>query len=111
MSGPLPWSLRTTEIPETGLHKTVSATEAERSAVARALGLVSCEAIEADYRVRALGAGRYRLAGTLRARVTQACVATLEPLPQSIEEEFEVEFWPAGSLPETVDTEVEALSV
>ena len=81
MSGPLPWLLRTTEIPETGLHKTVSATEAERSAVARALGLVSCEAIEADYRVRALGAGRYRLAGTLRARVTQACVATLEPIP------------------------------
>ena len=54
---------------------------------------------------------RCRLIGHLRARLTQACVATLEPLPQSIEEEFEVEFWPAGSLPETVDTEVEALSV
>jgi uncharacterized metal-binding protein YceD (DUF177 family) len=111
MSGPLPWSLRTTEIPETGLHKTVSATEAERSAVARALGLVSREAIEADYRVRALGAGRYRLAGTLRARVTQVCVATLEPIPQEIAEEFEVQFWPPDALTETGEEEVEVSSV
>jgi uncharacterized metal-binding protein YceD (DUF177 family) len=111
MSQPLLWSLRATEIPETGLHKTVSATEAERSAVARALGLVSCEAIDADYTVRALGAGRYRLAGTLRARGTQACVATLEPIPQEMAEEFEVQFCPQGALTETGEEEVEVSSV
>jgi uncharacterized metal-binding protein YceD (DUF177 family) len=111
MSGPLPWSQRTTEIPGAALHKQVAATAAERAALAEQLGLVSCEAVEADYIIRALGAGRYRLTGNLHARLTQACVATLEPLPQTIEEEFEVAFWPAGSLPETGDAEVEASSV
>jgi len=111
MSGPLAWSHRTSAIPETGLHVSVAATEAERSAIVKELGLLSCEAVEVDYTIRTLGMSRCRLIGHLRARLTQVCVATLEPLPQSIEEEFEVEFWPAGSLPETVDTEVEALSV
>jgi uncharacterized metal-binding protein YceD (DUF177 family) len=111
MSSTLPWSQRATSIAEAGLHKEVVATAAERVAIAQELGLVSCEAIEASYTIRALGGGRYRLAGSLHARLTQACVATLEPLPQTIEEAFEAEFWPAGSLPETVDAEVEALSV
>jgi uncharacterized metal-binding protein YceD (DUF177 family) len=110
MSGPLPWSYRTTEIPETGVHQSVAASEAERSAIAQELGLVSCDAVDVDYTVRALGGGRYRLAGNLHARLTQACVATLEPLLQEIKEEFEVQFWPAGSLPETGEAEVEASS-
>ena len=61
--------------------------------------------------IRALGAGRYRLAGTLRARLTQACVATLEPLPQTIEEEFEVQFWPRERCRRRATTEVEVSSV
>ena len=111
MSSTLPWSQCATSIAEAGLHKEVVATAAERVAIAQELGLVSCEAIEASYTIRALGGGRYRLAGSLHARLTQACVATLEPLPQTIEEEFEVQFWPAGSLPATGDAEVEATSV
>jgi len=111
MSGPLAWSHRTTEIPEGGLHERVAATGVERAAIAEELGLVSCEAVEANYAVRALGAGRYRLVGALAARLTQACIATLEPIAQTIGETFEVQFWPAGSLPDTGDTEVEALSV
>lgn len=111
MSGPLSWSHRTTAIPETGMHQSVAATEAERAAIAKELGLISCESVAADYTIRPLGAARYRLAGNLQVRLTQACVATLEPLPQAIEEAFEVDFWPAGSLPETGDTEVEASSV
>jgi uncharacterized metal-binding protein YceD (DUF177 family) len=111
MSGPLAWSQRASEIPEAGLHREVAANESERAEIAQELGLVSCEAVEADLTIRALGGGRYKLAGNLNARLTQACVATLEPLPQTIKEEFEVQFWPAGNLPETGDTEVEASSV
>ena len=111
MSGPLSWSHRTTAIPETGLHQSAVATETERSAIAKELGLMSCEAIVADYSLRPAGLGRYRFTGTLHAQVTQACVATLEPVPQTIEEAFEVEFWPAGSLPDMGDVEIEVLSV
>lgn len=111
MSAGLPWLQRTTEIPEGGLHARVTASDTERSAVAKQLGLISCEAVDADCTIRALGAGRYRLVGTLRARLTQACVATLEPVRQEIEEEFDVQFWPAASLPETGETEVEVSSI
>ncbi len=111
MSAPLPWSHRATAIPDTGLQQRVAATETERSSIAEELGLISCVAVEADYTLRALGMGRYRLAGHLNARLTQACVATLEPILETIEEDFEAEFWPAGTLPEIGDTEVEALSL
>lgn len=108
---PLTWSHRTTAIPEAGLHRIVSATDTEKTAIAKALGLVSCEIVAVDYDVRALGKGRYRLTGALDAQLTQACVATLEPVPQTIREPFEVEFSPADSLPDIGDAEVEVLSV
>jgi hypothetical protein len=99
MTGPLAWSHRTAEVPEAGLHVVREATPAEREAAAEALGIVSCEALSADYLVRALGGGRYRLAGKLTANVTQACVVTLEPVAETIGEEVDVAFWPAESLP------------
>jgi len=108
---PLYWSHKTASIPEGGLHRTVSATEPERMAIAKELGLVSCGTVAVVYDIRALGMGRYRLAGALDAHLTQACVATLEPVPQTIKEPFEVEFGPPDSLPDVGDVEVEVLSV
>jgi hypothetical protein len=49
------------------------------------------------------------MAGTVAARLTQECVVTLAPIPQTIAETFNVEFWP--SLPDASDAEVEVLSV
>ena len=108
---PLTWSHRTAAIPESGLQRMVSATEAERMAIAKELGLVACQSVAVDYDICALGMGRYRLTGALDAHLTQACVATLEPVPQTIKEPFEVEFWPADSLPDIGDAEVEVLRV
>jgi len=108
---PLNWPHRTATIPEGGLHRMVAATKAERTAIAKELGLVSCETVAVDYDLRALGMGRYRLVGVLKAHLTQACVATLEPLPQVIDEPFEVQFWPPDRLPDVGDAEVEVLSV
>jgi uncharacterized metal-binding protein YceD (DUF177 family) len=108
---PLTWSHRTNAIPESGLQRMVSATQAERTAIAKELGLVGCESVAVDYDIRALGMGRYRLAGALEAHLTQACVATLEPVAQTIKEPFEVEFWPADSLPDVGDAEVEVSGV
>jgi hypothetical protein len=110
MTEPLTWSHRTTAIPDGGLHETREATSAERAAIASALGILSCAAMRADYRLQALGGGRYRMTGRLVARVTQACVVSLEPVPQTIDEEIDVAFWPTGTLPEAGDAEVEVLS-
>jgi hypothetical protein len=111
MTEPLTWSHRTTEIPEPGLHVTQIATPAERAAIAQALDIVSCDVLEADYVVHALGEGRYRLKGSLTARITQECVVTLEPVPEKIVEDVDVAFWPMDSLPHAGEEEMEVSCV
>jgi hypothetical protein len=111
MNAPLDWSYRVREIPEAGLREMRSATAAERESVAAALEVVSCEELTARFDIRATGKGHYRLAGNVAAKLTQTCVVTLEPIAQTAEGTFDVEFWPAGSIPEQGEDEVEALSV
>lgn len=110
MNAPLDWSYRVREIPEAGLRETRSATAAERASVAEALEVVSCEELTARFEIRATGNGHYRLAGNVAAKLTQSCVVTLDPIQQSAEGVFDVEFWPVGSVPEQGEDEVEALS-
>ena len=43
--------------------------------------------------------GRFRLSGRLRAEISQACVVTLEPVDSTIEEGFDVTFWPEEDMP------------
>ncbi len=59
----------------------------------------------------ALGQGRYRLKGTLTARVMRECVVTLEPVPEKVAEAVDVAFWPFSSLPATAEQEMEVSSV
>ncbi|MCZ7594979.1 MAG: DUF177 domain-containing protein [Hyphomicrobium sp.] len=110
MSAPLHWSYRTTEIPEPGFRERRTATSAERATVAAALEVVSCEALTANFTIRATGQGCYRLAGKLEAQLTQSCVVTLDPVAQHVEATFDVEFWPPMSMPRPGEEEVEALS-
>ena len=110
MRQPLPWSHRGSEVAEGGLSETRIATATERSAIAQALDVVSCDEVKAEYVMRPIGEGRYRMTGKISARLTQKCVVTLELISQTIKEDFDVEFRPAGSLPEMGDAEVEVLS-
>ena len=110
MNAPLDWSYRVREIPEAGLRETRSASAAEQASLAAALEIVSCEELAARFEIHATGKGHYRLAGKVAAKLTQTCVVTLEPIPQTAEGTFDVEFWPAGNIPEQGEDEVEALS-
>ena len=89
---PLDWSHATTEIPERGLKHSRSATEPERAELSAALGLLSCEALEATYHITAIAGGVFRLEGGLDAAVTQACVISLEPVSDRVAESFSIEF-------------------
>ncbi|HWK33385.1 MAG TPA: DUF177 domain-containing protein [Hyphomicrobium sp.] len=106
----LDWSYRTTEIPEAGLRENRDATAEERAALAAELEILSCEKLTAVFSIRATGKGHYRLAGELKGRVTQPCVVTLEPVSEAVEGNFDVEYWPPASMPETGEEEMEALS-
>jgi uncharacterized metal-binding protein YceD (DUF177 family) len=105
----LAWSHETTEIPERGLKRARSATEAERVALAKALDLVACEALDANYQIVPTTSGHWEVTGGLDAAVTQACVISLEPVAARVAETFSVEFRRDAGL-ETPDAEREVLS-
>jgi uncharacterized metal-binding protein YceD (DUF177 family) len=73
------------------ITQTIEATEAERAALAARFGLVSLDSLVATLHVRRVrGGAAIRLAGAFTADLAQACVVTLEPVRQHLDEEFEV---------------------
>ena len=83
----------------------ISATPAEREALARRFGLLGLARLEARIRLRRGHAGtQLHLAGHLTADVTQACVVSLEPVQNHVEEDFTVVY---GDLPEDADVSVD----
>ena len=71
----------------------VEASEEERAALARRFGLQRIAALAADAELSRSGA-TVTAAGTVRARVTQSCVATGDPVEASVEEPFRIVFTP-----------------
>lgn len=99
MTAELRWDHPVRDIPESGMALERQATAEERAGLARALDLMACDALSAEYAVKPSADGRYRVSGRLRADVVQACVVTLEPVASSLEEEFDVTFWPEERMP------------
>lgn len=82
----------------------ISATAEEQAALARRFGLIGLHRLEARIGLRrALDGGLLHLVGHLAADVTQACVVTLEPVMNHIEEDFTVVY---GQMPEESDVSV-----
>ncbi len=86
------------EVPEQGLDLTISADSATRQALAVADGLAGIESLEADFHVARRGPAEFNVSGSLRARVTQVCVLSLEPFDTDIVEEIDVDFAPPAAL-------------
>jgi uncharacterized metal-binding protein YceD (DUF177 family) len=72
----------------------VEATPSEREALARRFGIVEIGRLSAEAALTRNG-GAVSAAGTVRAAVTQSCVATGEPVGETVEEEFRIEFRPS----------------
>jgi uncharacterized metal-binding protein YceD (DUF177 family) len=85
----------------------VEANEAEREAVARRMGLQALPLLTCEF-VLGRGVGPVVQAqGSLRARVVQICVVTLEPFEAEIAEAFAVRFVPEAALSDAVELEEE----
>jgi len=76
----------------------IVATEAERAALARRLGLVALDLLSAQLSWRREASGIISLEGELEAQVTQSCVVTLEPVAARVTDRF-VRHFVQGSLP------------
>jgi len=92
MNALLDWTHATTDIPERGLKRSRSATDAERAGLTEALDLLGCDSLDVSYGVGPVASGAWRVSGDLKADVIQACVVSLEPVPSRIAESFSVEF-------------------
>lgn len=85
---------------QSGYARSWQATEAERATIVEALGLTQCFSVSAMCTMHARAGSRYVLEGRLLADVEQACVVTLEAVPQHIDERFHGEYCPASDLAE-----------
>lgn len=82
------------------VREQLTASPAEREALARRLGLREIGSLTALVRLRRVRGGQMiRITGDLQADVVQTCVVSLEPLPAHVEERFQALFAPAHLLP------------
>ena len=107
---PLKWDHAVTDIPAHGLSIERKASAGELAELTHALDIVACERLSLSYRIVAIAGGGYRLSGSLNAHVVQACVVTLEPVAEDLDESFAVEYWPPGAHDNSPSDEIEALT-
>lgn len=90
----------------------VEADPAEREGLAARFGLVAVDALAAEAQLSRRGEAVVA-AGTLRAKVTQSCIATADPVDQLVEEAFRIEFRPPpdGRTDEEIELGEEELDV
>ena len=104
-SGPDPWRVPVivAQIPDTGLHRKLEASAAERQAIAEVGGLRAVLSAQADLDVVPKSGGRVQVTGTVRARIGQTCVVTLDPIESEIEEEVDLVFAPEAEVRKMAD--------
>ncbi|MCK1384749.1 DUF177 domain-containing protein [Bradyrhizobium sp. 21] len=95
-SSPDPWRspVIVTQIPDTGVHRKLEASAAERQAMAEVAGVREVLSASADFEVVPKSGGRFQVTGSVRARIGQTCVVTLDPIESEIEEEVDLIFAP-----------------
>lgn len=70
----------------------IAASEGERSALAKRFGFLGLPAFSARVTVDRRPGGRVVLEGRLRGKIVQACILTLEPVTQDLDETFRIVF-------------------
>src|SRR3954452_5973510 len=95
-SGPDPWRVPVivAQIPDTGLHRKLEASAAERQAMAETAGLREVISVQADFDVVPKSGNRIQVSGHVRARIGQPCVVRLDPTESVIDEELDLIFAP-----------------
>jgi len=100
------WSVpvRADGVPEGGRHVKIHADSRTRDALARAAGLLGLARLDAVFDLARYGRSGLRVTGTVSASVRQACVVTLDPVDNEIEEAVDVVFAPGheAAAPEVV---------
>ncbi len=94
---PFSYLVKVGQISHNPVELHLEADAQERQALADLWKVLSIEQLSADLRIRRWKKDGVRVLGEVRAKVTQACVVTLEPVPAEIHEEIDQTFVPEGS--------------
>jgi uncharacterized metal-binding protein YceD (DUF177 family) len=99
-----PWSIPVTihDIPLTGSRFELTADAATRAAIAKSAGLLGLPRLEAAFDVSRREPNGLHVLGRVSATVTQACVVTLDPIENEVEETVDLTFLP-GAAPAASD--------
>lgn len=84
----------------------VAADENERAALARRFGFSALDRLEADYSLSREGS-TLTATGDIRADLSQPCIATGEPVPEKVRENFTIRFLPDDQGTDTPAEEIE----
>lgn len=94
---PFSYRVKVGQVSHNPIELRIRADALERAALAELWGIVGVEAFTAELKIRRWKKDGVKVIGSVHAEVTQACVVTLEPVPEVIDEEFEETFVPDGS--------------
>lgn len=109
--GPLAsWDAKVHEIPRAGIAAHKEATQAECAAIAKEIDVIEVLSLTADYQIKNAGKGRFKLTGTLTARLLRTCVVSLEPTTEKLIETLDCIFLPPEKLPTDQAEEEEILT-
>lgn len=86
----------TERLTQDSREERIKANEAELAALAKRFGILGLESLSATITLSRMPDQQavIMVEGHLSANVTQACVVTLEPVPEKVEEDFETLFAP-----------------
>lgn len=104
---PISYPINVSRLPRKGTPIWLEADEAQRLALAKDHDLDEVLSLRFDLDVAPWQGRGVRLDGRVRARIVQACVVTLEPVIQEIDEEIAATLVPAGSRldrPQAIDS-------
>ena len=85
-------------LPPEGTDVTLEATPQECSALAQDFKLPAIHALVGTFHLSG-ATQRVHVTGSVKGRVTQICVVTLEPFEAEVDEEVDVDFSEAGAVP------------
>jgi hypothetical protein len=100
-----PWSVpvAVAQIPDTGVHREFEANASERRALAELGGLREVLSANASLDLTLMPQGRVHVVGRVKARIGQACVVTLDPIENDIDEAIDLIFAPPEQIPALAD--------
>lgn len=94
---PVSFRANVRKLPARGMVMKLAADDAQCLALAEAHGLLTVENWQAELLVKTWKRDGISVTGRVKAEVTAACVVTLEPVPQHIDEAVEAVFVPETS--------------